>query len=131
MNFLSYVWVVLHEDQELWPSVGRCPLICGQEAGDVVMLLQQRQAVDGALVGVVLPVGRAEEFDGHAALIETSAKHGAITTSTNQLPGDQRVALERRTHVVFRASFEQVKNMTKLSSTYAFIKCSCCMLFIC
>lgn len=84
-NSVSYVGVVLHEDQELWLSVGRRPLVGGQEAGDVVVLLQQRQVVDGALVGEVLPVGRAEEFDGHAALIEAAAEHGAVTSSTNQL----------------------------------------------
>lgn len=50
------MWVELHEDQELRASVGRRPLVRGQEAGDVVVLLQQRQAVDGALVDVILPV---------------------------------------------------------------------------
>ena len=86
--------VVLHEDQELWPSVSRRPLVGGQEACDVVVLLQQRHAVDGALVGVVLPVGRAEEFDGHAALVKTATKHGAVTTPANQLPGGQRGLLD-------------------------------------
>lgn len=84
------MWVELHEDQELWSPIGRRPLVGGQEAGDVVVLLQQWQAVDGTLVGVVLPVGGAEEFDGYAALAETAAKHGAITTPTNQLPGGRR-----------------------------------------
>ena len=84
------MWVVLHEDQELWLSVGCHPLVGSQEAGDVDMLLQQRQTVDGALVGEVLPVGRAEEFDGHTALIKAATKYCTITSSTNQLP-------ERRT----------------------------------
>lgn len=79
--------VVLHEDQELQPAVARCPLVGRQEAGDVVVLLQQRQAVDGALGGVVLPVGRAEEFDCHAVLVKTAAIHRAVMTPTNQLPG--------------------------------------------
>lgn len=83
----TYVWVVLHEDQEL-----RCSLVGRQEAGDVVVL-QQRQAVDGALVAVVLLIGRAEHFDGDAALVEAAAVDCAVMTSTNQLP-------EMRTEVV-------------------------------
>ncbi len=91
------MWVELHEDQELWSSVCCRPLVGGQEASNVVMLLQQRQTVDGALVGVVLPVGWAEEFDGHAALVKTATKHCAVTTPTNQLPGGQGGLLETET----------------------------------
>ena len=84
-TFNSHVWIELHDDQELWLSVGCRPLIGSQEAADVVMLLQQREAVDRALVGKVLPVSRAEDFDGHAALVKTATKHYAVTPSTNQL----------------------------------------------
>lgn len=90
------MWVELHQDQELRPAVSRRPLVGRQEAGDVVVLLQQRQTVDGALVGVVLPVGRAEEFDRHAAFVKTASEHCAITTPTNQLPGKRRQKQETR-----------------------------------
>lgn len=53
----SYMRIEVHDNEELWASIGRRPLVGAQEARDVVVLLQQRQAVDGALVGVVLPVG--------------------------------------------------------------------------
>lgn len=90
--------VVLHEDQELWPAIACRPLVGCQETGHVVMLLQQRQAVDGALGGVVLPVGRSEEFNSYAALVKTATIHCAVTTSTNQLP-------ERRTERFVRHSW--------------------------
>lgn len=57
MACVSYIGVEVHNDEELGTPVRCCPLVCAQEAGDVVVLLQQRQAVDGALVGIVLPVG--------------------------------------------------------------------------
>lgn len=78
--------VEVHQDQELSSSVGGGPFIGTQEAGDVVVLLEQRQAVDGALVDEVLPVGGAEDLDGHTALIQSSTEHDTVTTSTNQLP---------------------------------------------
>lgn len=52
----SHLWVELHEDEEFGPPVGRRPLLGAQEAGEVGVL-QQRQAVDGALVAEVVPVG--------------------------------------------------------------------------
>lgn len=83
---LTYMWVVLHEDQKLWSPIGCHLLVGGQVAGDVVMLLQQRQSVDGALVGEVWVVSRAENFNSNASLIQRATKHRSITTSTNQLP---------------------------------------------
>lgn len=49
--------VEVHDNEELWPSVGGGPLLCAEEVGHVEVLLQQRQAVDGALIGEGLPIG--------------------------------------------------------------------------
>lgn len=111
------MWVELHQDKELRPAVSRRPLVGRQEAGDVVVLLQQRQAVDGALVGVVLPVGRAEEFDRHAAFVKTASEHCAITTSTNQLPGKRRQKQE--THVEFIRAQLSARSRFRINLKYS------------
>lgn len=92
----SYMGVELHQDQELGLPVSCRPLVSAQEAGDVLVLLEQRQAVDGALVGEVLPVGRAEDFNGHEALLQRATEHGAVTASTNQLPETTTERLVKR-----------------------------------
>lgn len=92
----SYMGVELHQDQELVLPVSCRPLVGTQEAGDVLVLLEQRQAVDGALVGEVLPVGRAEDFNGHEALLQRATEHGAVTASTNQLPETTTERLVKR-----------------------------------
>ena len=51
------MWIEVHDDEELGSSVSCFPLIGTQEAGNVIVLLQEWQAVDGALVYIVLPVG--------------------------------------------------------------------------
>lgn len=79
--------VEVHDDKELGPSVSGAPLLGAEEAGHVGVLLQQRQAVDGALVGEGLPIGRTEELDSDAAVAQEPAEHCAVAASTNQLPG--------------------------------------------
>lgn len=79
--------VEVHDDEELRSSICGCPLLGTEEAGHIGVLLQQRQAVDGALVGVGLSIGRTEELDGDTAVTEEPAEHCAVAASTNQLPG--------------------------------------------
>lgn len=51
------MWVEVHDKEELKASIRCHPLNCAEETGDVVVLLQQWQTVDGSLIGVVLSVG--------------------------------------------------------------------------
>lgn len=51
-----YMLVELRQDQELCSSISCGPFISTQEAGNVVVLLDKWQAVDGTLVDEVLPV---------------------------------------------------------------------------
>lgn len=78
--------VEVHDDEELGPSITCGPLLGAEEASHVSMLLQQRQAVDGALVGKGLPIGRSEELDGDAPVGQEPPEHSAVAASANQLP---------------------------------------------
>lgn len=49
--------IEVHDNEELRASISRRPLVGAQEVCNVVVLLQQRQTVDGSFIGVVLSVG--------------------------------------------------------------------------
>ncbi len=78
------MWVVIHDQQVLSASLWSRPLICGYEACDVVVL-QQRQPVDGAFVEEILAVGCSEHLHSHRPLIQRAAVDGAISATPNQL----------------------------------------------
>lgn len=78
------MWVVVHDQQVLGASFWTRPFVGGDEPGNVVML-QQRQPVDGALIEEVLAVGCGEHFDGHGPLIQRATVDGAVSATPNQL----------------------------------------------
>ena len=78
------MWVVVHDQQILCASLRACPLVGGNKPGDVVML-QQRQPVDGAFVEEVLAVGCGEHLHSHRPLVQRAAVDGAISATPNQL----------------------------------------------
>lgn len=80
------MWVVVHDQQVLGASLGACALIGGDKVADVVVL-QQRQAVDGALVQEVLPVGAGEHLDGHGPLVQRTTVDSAVAAPPDQLWG--------------------------------------------
>lgn len=61
--------VVVHDEQVLGAPLLARPLVGGHEPGDVVVL-QQRQPIDGALVQEVLAVGRGEHLHGDGPLVQ-------------------------------------------------------------
>jgi len=85
----THVWVVVHDQQVLRAALGARALVGGDKVGDVVVL-QQRQPVDGALVVEVLPVGRGEHLHGHGPFVQRAAVHGAVSTAPDQLAGEGR-----------------------------------------
>lgn len=94
----THVWVVVHDQQVLGAALGARALVGGDEVADVVVL-QQRQAVDGALVEEVLPVGAGEHLDGHGPLVQRAAVDGAVAATANQL---QRKGERRRRGTIYR-----------------------------
>lgn len=92
------MWVVVHDHQVLGAALGARALVGGDEVADVVVL-QQRQAVDGALVEEVLPVGAGEHLDGHGPLVQRAAVDGAVAAAPNQL---QRKGERRRRGPIYR-----------------------------
>lgn len=78
------MWVVVHDQQVLGASLRARALIGGDKVADVVVL-QQRQAVDGALVEEVLPVGASEHLDSDGPLVQRAAVDGAVAAPPNQL----------------------------------------------
>lgn len=84
------MWVVVHDQQVLGASLWARPLVRRHKAGDVVVL-QQRQAVDGALVEEVLTVGGGEHLHRHGPLIQRAAVDGAVSATPDQLKdGEER-----------------------------------------
>lgn len=78
------MWVILHDQQVLGAPLWARALVGGDEASDVVVL-QQRQAVDGALVEEVLAVADGENLHGDGLLFQGAAVHGAVPAASNQL----------------------------------------------
>lgn len=91
------MWVVLHDQQVLGASLRARALVGGDEAGDVVVL-QQRQAVDGALVEEVLAVADGENLHGDRLLVQGAAVHGAVPSTSDQL---QEGAKERSISILY------------------------------
>lgn len=90
----THVWVVVHDQQVLGAALGAGALVGRHEAGDVVVL-EQRQPVDGALVEEVLPVGGGEHLDGHGPLVQGAAVDGAVAAPSDQLEGEKKEKRER------------------------------------
>lgn len=80
----THMGVVVHDQQVLGPPLWTRPLVCGDEPGDVVVL-QQRQPVNGALIEEVLPIGCSEHLHSHRPLIQGATVDGAISATPNQL----------------------------------------------
>lgn len=78
------MWVVVHHQQVLGAPLQARPLVGGHEAGDVVVL-QQRQPIDGTLVEEVLPVGRIEDLHRHGPLVQGAAVDGAVAPAADEL----------------------------------------------
>lgn len=75
---------VVDDQQELCASLRACPLVGSNEVGYVVVL-QQRQPVDGAFIQEVLPVGCSEHLHSHRPLIQRATVHCAISATPYQL----------------------------------------------
>ena len=76
--------VVVHDQQVFCASFRAGALVCGHKASDVVVL-QQRQPVDGAFVQEVLTVGRGEHLHGDRPLVQRATVHCAVPATANQL----------------------------------------------
>lgn len=76
--------VVVHDQQVLRASLWARSLVGRHEPCDVIVL-QQRQAVDGALVEEVLPVGRGEHLYSDRPLIQRAAVNGSVSATPDQL----------------------------------------------
>lgn len=83
------MWIVVQDQQVLCPPLRARPLIGRDEASNVIVL-QQRQAVDGALVDEVLPIGCGEHLHGDGALVQRAAVHGAVPAASDQLEGSRK-----------------------------------------
>lgn len=81
---VTHVRVVVHHQQVLGAPFWARPLVSSNKAGDVVVL-EQRQPVDGTLVEEILPVGRSEDFHGYRPLIQRAAVDGAVSPTANEL----------------------------------------------
>lgn len=84
------MWVVVHDQQVLCASLRACPLVSSHKPGDVVVL-QQREPVNGAFIEEVLPVGRGEHLHSHGPLIQGAAVDGAVSAPPNQLKQDNAI----------------------------------------
>lgn len=82
--FTTHMWVVVHDQQVLSAPLRACPLVGSHKPGDVVML-QQRQPIDGAFIQEVLAVGCREHLHGHGPLVQRSAVDGAVSATPDQL----------------------------------------------
>lgn len=80
------MWIVVQDQQIFCTSLWACPFIGSDEASDVIVL-QQRQAVDGALVDEVLTIGCGEHLHSDRPLVQGAAVHGAIPAASDQLKG--------------------------------------------
>lgn len=80
----TYMWVVVHDQQVLSASLWACPLVGSHKPSDVVML-QQRQSVDGAFIEEVLAVGSSEHLHSHGSLIQRATVDSAVSATPNQL----------------------------------------------
>lgn len=90
--------VVVHDQQVLSASFWARPLVGGDKPGNVVML-QQRQPVDGAFIEEVLAVGRGEHFHSHGPLIQRATVDGAISATPNQLKEATAVGQEEKNYL--------------------------------
>lgn len=84
LPMVTHVWVVVHHQQVLGAPLWARPLVSSNKAGDVVVL-KQRQPVDGTLVEEILPVGCSEHFNGYWPLIQRATVDGAVSPTANEL----------------------------------------------
>lgn len=83
------MWVVVHDQQVFCSSFWTGPLISSNKSSNVIVF-QQWQTVDGALVEEVLAISCTKHLHGNRLLVQGAAVHGTVPATSNQLKDVKR-----------------------------------------
>lgn len=87
-------------------------------------MLQERQAVDGALVDKVLPIGCCKHFNGDGPLVQRAAVHRAVSATSNQLKRERKRKKRENRLLIDVLQFKsfELTNLKRIGQTGSFVE---------